>query len=105
MGSINAKLDLVLEAMKNSRGKEDSEADEVIKTWTDDIAEAWVEVKPRGRARVKPTKLKHKPCSPSTSSLASSADLQTEGETKPLRTTNLKGHLRSYMFVLKCWRK
>ena len=50
VGLIDAKLDLVLDAMKKgySRAKAESEDYEVMGAWTEEITEAWQDVKGRG---------------------------------------------------------
>ena len=88
MGLLDAKLDLVLEAVKKGNSHEivDSDEEDVMKGWSEEIAEAWQDVKGRGRARQKPTKPTkpiRKPRESSSTSSDESVDrLEKEGETK-----------------------
>ena len=112
MGLLDAKLDLVLEAVKKGNSHEiiDSNEEDVMKGWSEEIAEAWQDVKGRGRARQKPTKPTkpiRKPRESSSTSSDESVDrLEKEGETKnfarkniTLKTINLKGRKKLFMSV------
>ena len=82
MSAMGGKLDLILENMKKPTVQV-SEDEDVVEGWSREIAEAWEEVKPRGRPTRKPAK-PVKPTKPrvrSTSS-SSSATETSEGETK-----------------------
>ena len=49
MGAMNGKLDVIIASMQKTALPE-SDGDEIIEEWSKDVAEAWSEVKPRGRA-------------------------------------------------------
>ena len=80
VGAMNEKLDLIISNMKKPTLPE-SDGDDIMEKRTKSTAEAWDEVKPRGRAKNKPMKLINKPRARSSSSSSSSTD-QKEGETK-----------------------
>ena len=54
MGAMNEKLDLIISNMKKPTLPE-SDGDNIVEEWTKRAAEAWDEVKPRGRAKNKPS--------------------------------------------------
>ena len=83
MGAMNRKLDLIIASMQKPSLPE-SEGDEIVEECTKNVAEVWDEVKPRGRAKKKPTKPCRKPRSTSSSSSSSSSSSteQKESETK-----------------------
>ena len=85
MTAMGGKLDLILTSMKKPTVQV-SDEEEFVEEWTKDIADAWSEVKGRGRSKHKPVKplkprsRRHKSSSSSESSWTSS--LETEGDTK-----------------------
>ena len=85
MTAMGDKLDLIIANMKKPTVYV-LEEEEVVGDWTKDIADAWSEVKGRGRAKDKPTKplkprsRRHKSISLSDSS--SSDSLEEKGDTK-----------------------
>ena len=60
-GAMNGKLDLIITSMKKTSLPE-SDDEEIVEEWMKDISDAWDEVKPRGRAKNKPTKPSRKLC-------------------------------------------
>ena len=82
---MGGKLDLILTSMKKPTVQA-SDEEELVEGWTKDIADAWSEVRGRGRPKHKPVKpmkpraRHHKSSSSSDSS--STTSLETEGDTK-----------------------
>ena len=85
MSAMGGKLDLIIANMKRPT-VEVLEEEEVVESWTKDIADAWSEVKDRSRQKHKPAKpLKPRPRrqkSNSSSDSSSSDSLEQKGETK-----------------------
>ena len=85
MSAMGGKLDLIIANMKRPT-VEVLEEEEVVESWTKDIADAWSEVKDRSRQKHKPAKgLKRGPRrqkSNSSSDSSSSNSLEQKGETK-----------------------
>ena len=85
MTAIGGKLDLILTSMKKPTVQV-SDEEEIVEGWTKDIADAWSEVRGRGRPKHKPVKLlkpsaRHRKSSSSSDS-SSTASLEREGDTK-----------------------
>ena len=85
MTVMGGKLDLIIANMKKPTVVV-SDEEEVVEAWTKDIADAWSEVKSRGRPKHKPAKplklrsRRHKSSSSSDSS--STASRESQGDTK-----------------------
>ena len=85
MTAMGGKLDLILANMKGPTVQV-SDEEEAVEAWTKNIADAWSEIKGRGRPKHKPAKplkprsRRHKSSSSSDSS--SSASLESQGDTK-----------------------
>ena len=85
MTTMGGKLDLILTSMKKPTVQV-SDEEEVVEAWTKDIADAWSEVRGRGRLKHKPVKplkpsARHRKSSSSSDS-SSTASLEREGDTK-----------------------
>ena len=85
MTAMGGKLDLIIAYMKKPTVVV-SEEEEVVEAWAKDIANAWSEVKGRGRAKdkpAKPLKPRSRQYKSSSSSDSSSSDsLEAKGDTK-----------------------
>ena len=85
MTAMGGKLDLIIANMKKPTVVV-SDEEEVVEAWTKDIADAWSEVKSRGRPKHKPAKpLKPRSRgrkSSSSSDSSSTASMESQGDTK-----------------------
>ena len=103
VAALDGKLDYIIEKMKE-RDSRESEDDEIIEGWSENIAKAWDEAKPRGRPKHKKTKTtkprnKRRPCRPSKTCKKKVKQRNTNVRGFTQMITNLRDHQRKFMFV------